>query len=382
MKQLLTHSRKSAFKECRRKHQFAYEIGIRPIEDARALRMGINWHDGLEVFVKQKSLSAAVDSIRDAYAELPEGFDVQWWSYECETLVRLICAYDWRWPGRYCEIKYLAKERTFSLPLINPATGRSSRIFEEAGKIDGIVSLEDGRGAVIEHKLLGEDIGPDAQLWKRMRVDHQVSDYVNAARRLGYRVDSVLYDVTRKPTIKPTDVPLTDADGVKIVLDRDGMRVRNANGKTWRQTADTEKGYVLQTRPMTVEEWGQKLTDDIAERPEFYFQRQEITRLDQDLEECRRENWDIQETIRQAQLNNAHYRTCNRNSCGFCSYFDLCTTGFDPSRIPEGFVKISNLHPELGDSCDVANTSTATTDECGSTTATANKEAALAAAPA
>jgi hypothetical protein len=61
-------------------------------------------------------------------------------------------------------------------------------------------------------------------------------------------------------------------------------------------------GYTLDTRPCTVAEWGERLRDDIAARPEFYFARVEVARLDQDLDEFAAELWDLQHQVRQAQL--------------------------------------------------------------------------------
>ena len=141
------------------------------------------------------------------------------------------------------------------------------------------MTLEDGRIAVREFKLLGDDISQDSDLSRRLRIDHQISLYVYAARQLGFKVDTVLYDVTRKPIIKPTVIPLVDELGVNIILDGAGERVKTQKG-TWRTTADKEKGFVLQSRNMTASEWGEKLTDDICSRPEFYFARVEVPRLD------------------------------------------------------------------------------------------------------
>ena len=49
---VLTHSRMSTFKTCARKHQLAYELGIRPSRGARPLRMGAAVHVGRELFAK------------------------------------------------------------------------------------------------------------------------------------------------------------------------------------------------------------------------------------------------------------------------------------------------------------------------------------------
>src|SRR5688572_7225321 len=62
--ELITHSRMEAFKTCRKKHWFAYELGIRPSDDARALRMGSAGHAGAEALGRGLGLAAACESVR------------------------------------------------------------------------------------------------------------------------------------------------------------------------------------------------------------------------------------------------------------------------------------------------------------------------------
>lgn len=345
-RQLLTHSRQDCFKTCRRKALFAYELGIRRDTDSKALRMGSAFHAALEQLGHGKSIDDSLEAVHDAYGITPDMVPQEEWDIERETVVRIACGYAWRWQDS--GIEYLAAEQSFELPLINLETGKATPIWNIAGKIDGIIKLHDGRLAVLETKLLGDDIGPDSFLWRRMRRDHQVSIYVNAARRLGYPVDAVLYNVARKPTIKPTSVPELDDQKQKIVLDERGERVYNNNGSP-KQTASTEFGWVVQSRPMTAEEWGDKLNEDIAVRPEFYFHRQEIARMDDDLIECDRELWDIQRDIRNAQKENRWFRTVNRNTCEFCAYDAICDRkDIGPGSIlPEGFNFVSDVNPEL-----------------------------------
>jgi hypothetical protein len=345
--QLLTHSRQDSFKSCRRKHYLAYECGIRRDTDAKALRMGTAFHDALEDIGEGLGIDSAIETASKNYDFCPDGFDATEWAYERETVLRLVMGYDWRWSEM--PLEHIATEQSFELPLLNPDTERPSTVFRRAGKIDGIVRLGDGRLAVMEHKLLGDDIGPDSDLWRRMRGDPQISGYVLAARRLGHNVDTVLYDVARKPTIGPTKIPLLDELGAKIVIDTNtGERVKTAQGK-WRQTGDKDQGYVLQERMMTPEEWGDKLNNDIAARPDFYFQRVEIPRMDADLREYEEELWELQITLREAQKSGRWYRTVSKNTCGFCSFFDLCfSPGFEPTGpLPVGFVRVRDVHPEL-----------------------------------
>ena len=364
--QLLTHSRMACYKECHKKHEFAYERMIRREEDAKALRMGSLWHECLEMLANGRAIQATDQRLSEQYRQIPEKGDPLEWFYEYETLRRLLYGYDWYW--KESGIEYLEAEQGFNLPLRNPATGKPTPIFMMAGKIDGIANVND-RMAVVEHKLLGESLESDSDLWDRYVIDHQVSLYVIAARLLGYDVMSVLGDFTRKPTIKPEKVPELDSDGKKIVLDHANNRVYNdpkskaekeAGRGAPRQTGDTKKGYVLQSRPMTIQEWGDKLTKDIEQRPEFYFCRREIPRLEDQLIEFQEEMWDLQQEIRAAQQKGRWYRVANRNTCGFCSYFHMCTSGWNADRdaLPDGFVVLETPHPELKEPADVVTSST------------------------
>ena len=51
----------------------------------------------------------------------------------------------------------------------------------------------------------------------------------------------------------------------------------------------------------------------VLEDEEIVVNRVEIPRLDQDVKECLTELWDVQLAIRDAQKNNAWYRTVNKN---------------------------------------------------------------------
>jgi hypothetical protein len=313
--------------------------------------MGSAYHKGLDTLKKSLTVDLAVAAVRAYYnrilTQTPE--QVMALEYECETVACLVNGYEWRW--RNYPLHIVASEASFRLPLINPGTGAQARLFELAGKVDGIVGLEDLRLAVLEHKLLGEKITPDSDFWLRLQLDHQVTLYVDAARRMGHDVKTCLYDVASKPGIKPTAVPLVDAEGYKIVLDAAGKRVMTKDGKKPRETADTKSGWVLQTRPMTVSEWAGKLTEDITNYPEVYYARQEIPRLDQDIEEYQEELWDIQNVLREAQRNQRWYRTVHRDTCSFCPYFGLCSSTCNPSpgEVPEGFEFVKNVHPELNE---------------------------------
>lgn len=357
---LLTHSRMQSFKGCARKHYFQYEQGLRRDRDAVALRIGGVVHKALEVVWKSAHdaacdpLNLALVVVANNYANLPgwvtSDETKREWDYERETVAALVHGYWFHW--RASTPRAEAVELAFDAPIRNPESGAASRTYRLAGKIDAIASLDDGRLAVVEHKTTGDDIGVDSDYWKRLRIDPQISGYVLGARELGYDIQTVLYDVIRKPTIRPEQVTMVDADGFKIVVDANGERVfltNKAGEKTKpRESGDPEKGYTLCKRPMTPEEWWKKLSEDIAARPDFYFQRREIARLDEDMQDYAAELWQTAELVREARTKQRWTR--NTAACigyGRCDFLDICHLGLEIQDTPEGFVRLSHVHPEL-----------------------------------
>ncbi len=234
---------------------------------------------------------------------------------------------------------------------LNPATGQPSRTWTLAGRRDKVVRLPDGRLAILEYKTAGEDLAPEADYWKRLLMDSQVSTYWLAALDAGLDVQTVLYDVTRKPSLRPSQIPVLDEGGLKVVVDAAGARVFNRDGKP-RQSASSADGYVLLSRTETPEEYGARLTDGIASRPDWYFARREIPRLPSDLEEARYELWAWGRILRECEKSGRWPRSTHScNGFGRCGCWELCTGGFDPAQgaVPEGWMQVDDVHQELSD---------------------------------
>lgn len=347
---LLTSTQLSTLRTCPRKHYYRYELCLSPSHAAKPLRFGSAFHVGMERLGKGDHVDVAIGHAIAGYELCPEGFDLYEWNVERETLIQLIAAHAWRYGADTWTI--LETERRFEFPLINPKTGKSSRTYRIAGKIDGIVRLADGRLAVLEYKTVGESIEPDAPYWLRLRGDQQITVYMLAAMQLGYDVSCVVYDATRKPSIDVTNVPILDDDGNKIVLDANGERVLTKQGKP-RMTGDSSLGYVLQTRPETPEEFGRRLLDDIGERPDFYFARREVPRTVDELAECQLELWQHAQQLTEMRKAGRWYRNVNRWTCNTCEFSGMCLGGVSvgPGEIPSGFTILEDPHPELkGDS--------------------------------
>ena len=338
---LITNSRSQAFLACRRRHHYSYGIGIKQVLDGAAIRKGHAFHAGMEVFATTADLDAATSAAIDAYPSCPENYNPQWYEIEKQTVAVMVAGWVWRWSGMYYEV--VATEQSFTVHLPGMDDG-----WMLAGKIDNIVRLEDGRLAVREFKTVSEDIAAGARYWNRLVIDPQPTLYLMAARILGYDVETVIWDAARKPTAEVTDIADLDDDGLKIINDANGNRVRTKTG-TWRQTASAKDGYVTKTHKATPEEWAGVLIGMIEEEPDYYYARRELPRLDHEIEETRSDIIAVQKQMAAAQLDPAlNYRTAAWNTCPYCPYMTLCGAGWDQTMgLPAELEFSDNIHPEL-----------------------------------
>ncbi len=341
--QLLTNSRRGSFGSCHRKHYFQYELGVRPISDAEALRFGTLIHAGLEAWLLalwQGPDQALSDGLAALQANAPKA--------EADAYVQnvgkaMLEGYHDRWHAEGFEV--LAVEQHFEIALVNPDTNGQSRTWKLAGKIDGIVRTSDGKVRILEHKTTRDQLTADSRYWTKLAIDGQVSGYYMGAKALGYEVEGCVYDVLRKPALRPSQVPIVE-DGAKVVLDANGERVRTKDGKKWKETGDSSQGYTLQTRLETPEELYTRLRADIAANPDSYFRRLEVPRLDADLVEYLSDMWAVGREIAEAQVTRRwpkNPRSCD--SYGTCPYFEVCA-GRESIDNPHVF-KRGEIHPEL-----------------------------------
>lgn len=336
---VLSNSQQKCYRRCAREHYFAYTLGYRPIEVDENLRFGSLIHLGLEHWWRapEGRLEAAIEALRDQTDN----------EYELAKAGVMLQGYDLRWRDDPYEV--IAVESEFRAPLLNPDTGAASRTFELGGVLDVLVrNLTDGRIKLMEHKTSSDDIGPGSDYWKRLRIDSQISIYLEGVRALtGHAISECVYDVLGKPGLRPSSIPERDEHGSKIVLDKDGERVRTKAGK-WRETASAADGYVLQTRPETPDEYRQRLVEHIADNPERYYQRGAVVRLDTEKIEAMHDAWGTARMIRDSELSGRWPR--NVDSCvrwgRSCDYFAVCTGEASLEDFTR-YRKLDNVHQEL-----------------------------------
>ncbi len=93
-------------------------------------------------------------------------------------------------------------ELFYDLPLLDER-GATIPNWRVKGRKDVVKKFPDGRTKVVEHKTTSAEIHGGSDYWIRLAIDAQCSMYVDAAQQEGLDVNEVLYDVSRKPGLKP-----------------------------------------------------------------------------------------------------------------------------------------------------------------------------------
>lgn len=337
---LLTHSREACHKTCPRKHYLQYVLGLRPAHNGDPLRRGSMWHLGVGMIESGTDPADAVSAVRQAYADTPrppwmeaeEEYDV-----ECEMVVAMVLGHQRRWQTDAI-LETVAVELPFQVAIINPETGGITPTYLSAGQIDRIARLPDGRLALVERKTTSESLEQGGDYFQRLLLDSQISRYVLAARAIGHDVQTTVYDVIRTPMIRPKAISKSD----RAMATSDGDYF----------------GHPLTARcpeRETPELYGARLLADMQERPDFYFTRVEIPRLESDLDEYRREQWIVQKQIRDAELKTREWGASawprNTGACNgmyACPFLPICRSTTQPTNdIPQGFRRVAVLHEEL-----------------------------------
>lgn len=382
-----------SFKSCPFRCYLKYVLGIVPIEDTDAQRMGIGWHRILEIMgmrpetvcpeccnesrkdsncplcegtdiLPKDMMDAVVRQLNQAYEHIPLSKTREEWLAERAILLYSIAGYNWYHADDQFEV--VAEEVRFRIPVRNPKTGRALPNVVLDGMIDKIVKSPNGLYYVDEHKSTGSSLDSDSTYWKHLTLDTQTRLYPYAAQKLQLAGDleqygimstdplisGVRYDAWHKPQIRPKK--LTQADSKKFVKNGEYMGEKfevavdkinfpnpgliNVND----DVAEVEPGAKEGTFAIreTPDMYGARLLKDIGERPEFYFCRKEITRTADDLKKFEQEIFNIYHTVKFMGRNNTWWQCESQCEATFrCSYLDICYNNIDLSndKVPEGF---------------------------------------------
>lgn len=249
----------------------------------------------------------------------------------------LMAGYAERWKDN--EWQTVEVEKEFLLPIINPETESQSRTFRMAGKKDTVLEWPaSGKRMMLEHKTTSEDISdPNAPYWRRLAIDSQVSHYMLAEWQSGNKLDGTLYDVIRKPAIRPKKISKAE----QAVLASWGKYCERDVPDDCRML-DAENATLYEVR----------LTAETIQNPDHYYGRRTINRMDHELVEYASELWSISQDMLTARNKGHHYR--NDQACMVygspCEYLGICS-GHD-SFESDKWRQSDAVHAELAEAGD------------------------------
>lgn len=129
----------------------------------------------------------------------------------------MLRGYHAAWGQTQDQYKVICCETERQLPLHAP-DGRRTR-FRLAGKIDKVVSVQgDETGVVIvDHKTTSSDLSTEGFYWRQLQTDTQGLHYQLLMSAMEDPVVDIIWDVVRKPSIRPQRQETPRAYGQRVI---------------------------------------------------------------------------------------------------------------------------------------------------------------------
>jgi PD-(D/E)XK nuclease superfamily len=186
------------------------------------------------------------------------------------------------------------------------------------GEFDGVgVRRDTGKRTIQEIKTSSEDISLGSSYWQKVALtDPQVTTYLLASQKKGWGHTEVLYDVMRKP-------------------DQKRLYATPQASRRYTKPTKTEPSRLYSDQrenDETDDEFELRILEDILKRPERYYQRGVVVRLEHEHEAYLR---DVDGVVRLMQVTRTMGENVPRNvdSCFKygrpCDFFLVCGNGVD-----------------------------------------------------
>ncbi len=281
-----SNSSLSTFRDCPRLYRYKYIDMLVPDKTSESLSLGLLGHNAMEIYYKD-GLPAALEMLTNFDA------DDQDKVLRIGKVKALLNGYVANY-GLQDFDKVLEVETEFKIPMVNPETGHKSNKVELVGKID-LIAEKNGENWLIDHKFKGT-VG-ERDFWS---INSQMDLYLNAFKEK-YNCKGIIWNIIRTPSIR-------------------------------------------QTQKETLEQYLERLGEDVKIRPEFYYTRFVMPRWDEDIKESMQDIWDVHDHLLRVARTGKFYR--NTSCChkfGTCQFLPLCANGLDK----DSFVKKEKKHSEL-----------------------------------
>lgn len=299
---LTTYSFWNSYRNCPRACAWRYLHELAPLGRGVNLRFGTLMHRCLESWHSRHDLADALEIIdRACLPKLVEPDVKSCW----HLATAMMLGYAMRYAGESFSV--VALEKTFAGPLFNPESGRPSRTFTLAGKVDGLVE-QDGEVFLLEHKTASTI---DSEYLEKLWMDFQILLYAYALEKhLGIRVAGVIYNILVKAKLRQGQGE-TEAEFRQRAAELAG---KNKNGKTTAQRKLPESDADFQGRLR------EKYADPgMFHRETLYFSREQLAEVEAEL-------WLLSQQFLQARRHDWFFR--NTSYCfqygSPCAYYPLC----------------------------------------------------------
>lgn len=312
--EIVTKSRLAVFNKCQRLHHLRYDLGYQSTALREHADFGTVFHAGLDAWWKahadgmpMMAYAAALTAMMAARAAAP-GVD----DFAMAKAEVLMQAYDLRWGPSMEEWEVLGIEVEFI------AVIKGRKLLRVAGKLDKLLRRRADRTIWFgEHKTSGVDLSEGSTYWQRLRMDPQVSIYYRGVRELGHEPVGCLYDVVVRPDQR--QLKATPQDQRQYTI---------AKPATKTKPAEPSRLYSKQREfDESVAEYRERVGGTIAVRPDAYFARSEVTRLETEIVDSERDVEEVALQIRRGPIGGVTPR--NPDACFLynrpCDFLDACS---------------------------------------------------------
>jgi hypothetical protein len=299
---LTTYSFWNSYRQCPRACAWRYVEELAPLERSLTLRFGTLVHQCLECWHQRRDLAETLELIERACAAQQQSPEVQ---AARHLATAMLLGYAMRYPEE--PFRVVALEKTFEGPLYNPETGKPSRTFVLAGKVDGIVE-QDGALFLLEHKTAAT---LDGAYLEKLWMDFQILLYAYALERyLDLRIAGVIYNILVKAKLRQGQGE-TEAEFRQRVAE---LSAKNKSGKSTAQRKYPESDADFQGRLRA-----KYAEAGMFHRETIYFSREQRAEVEAEL-------WLLAQQFLQARRHGWFFR--NTGHCFHygapCAYYPLC----------------------------------------------------------
>ena len=285
----ISHSSTTMFNTCPRKYFNQYHLGRVPARDDAKLVFGRLMHECTALW-----WSDGVDAVRAYLIEHAANIDPT----DAAKISALLEHYA---PPREA-YEVVGVEVPFTVTVPHPKTGRALRGVRFRGFVDAVLrERSTGRTIIRECKTTTEEIIGFGPFWARVAIDAQTALY-----KWAFGADGAVYDVIRKPLLRPSSV------------DRKAARERI---ETHRGNTDIEP-----TELDVLEQYQRRVSCVIAELPEQWFQWRPLWKGEEDVREAHLDLYHTVRSLQRAEREGAfprHVGAC-RGIYGVCPFLDCC----------------------------------------------------------